>query len=122
MNKSIEMVNLIWQSLAINPDDDWIWYEAFKTLYTQMGGDLRIGLFTIGSLNCDRVETLDTYVSSRMRRLGAKSLDIIFSHVCQVATLPLLHRDPFVGVASPLGESNIASTSTDRTDEIGNSR
>jgi PIN domain nuclease of toxin-antitoxin system len=46
-------------------------------------------------------EPVDTYVSSRMRRLGAKSLDIVFTHVCQVATLPLLHRDPFVGVASP---------------------
>jgi hypothetical protein len=44
MNKFIKMVNLIWRSLAINPDDDWIWYEVSKTLYTQMGGDLRIGL------------------------------------------------------------------------------
>lgn len=44
MNKFIEMVNLIWQSLAIDPDDDWIWYEVSKTLYTQMGGDLRIEL------------------------------------------------------------------------------
>jgi PIN domain nuclease of toxin-antitoxin system len=67
-------------------------------------------------------EHVDTYVSSRMRRLGAKSLDIVFPHVCQVPTLPLLHRDPFVGVASPLGESNLASTSTDRKDDTSNSR
>ena len=44
MNEFIEMVNLIWRSLAINPDDDWIWYEVSKTPYTQMGGDLRLGL------------------------------------------------------------------------------
>jgi PIN domain nuclease of toxin-antitoxin system len=30
-----------------------------------------------------------------MQRLGMKYLDIVFPHVCQVATLPLLHRDPF---------------------------
>jgi PIN domain nuclease of toxin-antitoxin system len=39
-------------------------------------------------------EPVDIYVASRMRRLGAKSLDIVFPHVCKVATLPLLHRDP----------------------------
>lgn len=41
MNKLTKFVDLRWRSLAINPDDDWIWYEAFKTLYTQMGCDLR---------------------------------------------------------------------------------
>ena len=41
------------------------------------------------------VEPVDSYVSSRMRRLGAKSLDIVLPHACRVATLPLLHRDPF---------------------------
>jgi PIN domain nuclease of toxin-antitoxin system len=40
-------------------------------------------------------EPVDTYVASRMRLLGAKSLDIVFPHACRVATLPLLHRDPF---------------------------
>jgi hypothetical protein len=44
MNKLTKIVDLLWQLLAINPDDDWIWYEVSKTLYTQMGGDLRIGL------------------------------------------------------------------------------
>jgi hypothetical protein len=43
MIKLMEIVNLIWLSLAINPDDYWIWYEVSKTLSTQMGGDLRIG-------------------------------------------------------------------------------
>jgi PIN domain nuclease of toxin-antitoxin system len=40
-------------------------------------------------------EPVDTYIASRIRRLGAKSLDIVFPHACRVATLPLLHRDPF---------------------------
>jgi PIN domain nuclease of toxin-antitoxin system len=40
-------------------------------------------------------EPVDVYVASRMQRLGIKYLDIVFPHVCQVATLPLLHRDPF---------------------------
>jgi hypothetical protein len=44
MNKFTKIVNFFLQSLAIDPDDDWIWYEVSKTLYTQMGGDLRIGL------------------------------------------------------------------------------
>lgn len=40
-------------------------------------------------------EPVDTYLASRMRLLGAKYLDIVFPHACKVATLPLLHRDPF---------------------------
>jgi PIN domain nuclease of toxin-antitoxin system len=40
-------------------------------------------------------EPVDIYVDSRMQRLGIKHLDVGFSHVCKVATLPLLHRDPF---------------------------
>jgi PIN domain nuclease of toxin-antitoxin system len=40
-------------------------------------------------------EPVDTYIASRMQRLGIKYLDIVFPHVCQVAILPLLHRDPF---------------------------
>ena len=40
-------------------------------------------------------EPIDTYINSRMRLLGAKYLDIVFPHACRVATLPLLHRDPF---------------------------
>ncbi len=40
-------------------------------------------------------EPVDIYIASRMRLLGAKYLDIVFPHACQVAKLPLLHRDPF---------------------------
>jgi hypothetical protein len=46
MKELTKIVNLIWRSLAINPDDYWIWYEAFKTLHNQMGGDLRTVRFT----------------------------------------------------------------------------
>jgi PIN domain nuclease of toxin-antitoxin system len=66
-------------------------------------------------------EPVDTYVASRMQLLGAKYLDIVFPHACRVATLPLLHRDPFVGGASPLGESHPGGTSTNRAHDIGNS-
>jgi hypothetical protein len=47
MKKLVKMVNLIWRSLSINPDDAWIWYEVSKTLYTQMGSDLRLGLIQL---------------------------------------------------------------------------
>jgi len=40
-------------------------------------------------------EGIDDYVSTRMTRLGAKSLEINACHALQVATLPLHHRDPF---------------------------
>jgi PIN domain nuclease of toxin-antitoxin system len=40
-------------------------------------------------------EPVDVYIASRMQQLGIKYLDIVFPHVCKVATLPLLHRDPF---------------------------
>ena len=40
-------------------------------------------------------EPVDIYVASRMQRLRIKYLDIVCPHVCKVATLPLLHRDPF---------------------------
>jgi PIN domain nuclease of toxin-antitoxin system len=47
----------------------------------------------IGKLSL--AEPVDTYIASRMRRLGAKYLDIVFPHACQVAKLPLLHKDLF---------------------------
>ncbi len=40
-------------------------------------------------------EPIDDYVSTRMRRLGARSLEITASHALRVAALPLHHRDPF---------------------------
>lgn len=40
-------------------------------------------------------ESVETYISQRMQLLGAKYLNIVFPHACRVATLPLLHRDPF---------------------------
>jgi PIN domain nuclease of toxin-antitoxin system len=40
-------------------------------------------------------EAVDIYIASRMRLLGAQQLNITFPHTCRVATLPLVHRDPF---------------------------
>jgi PIN domain nuclease of toxin-antitoxin system len=40
-------------------------------------------------------EPVDTYIASRLRLLGAKHFDILFTHVCQVSLLPQIHRDPF---------------------------
>ncbi|QYX31257.1 type II toxin-antitoxin system VapC family toxin [Sphaerospermopsis torques-reginae] len=40
-------------------------------------------------------EPIDSYISSRMVRLGAKYLEITASHALRTATLPLHHKDPF---------------------------
>jgi PIN domain nuclease of toxin-antitoxin system len=61
-------------------------------------------------------EPVDIYVASRMQRLGAKSLDIVFSHVCRVATLPLLHRDPFDRIL--LAQAQIEQIKLVTADEI----
>jgi PIN domain nuclease of toxin-antitoxin system len=61
-------------------------------------------------------EPVDTYVASRMQRLGAKSLDIVFPHVCKVATLPLLHRDPFDRIL--LAQAQIEQMTLVTADEI----
>jgi PIN domain nuclease of toxin-antitoxin system len=61
-------------------------------------------------------EPVDIYVASRMRRLGAKSLDIVFSHVCQVAILPLFHRDPFDRIL--LAQAQIEQMKLVTADEI----
>jgi PIN domain nuclease of toxin-antitoxin system len=40
-------------------------------------------------------EAVDVYIASRMRLLGVQQLNITFPHTYRVATLPLVHRDPF---------------------------
>lgn len=40
-------------------------------------------------------QQIDDYVSTRMTKLGARSLEIAASHALRVAALPLHHRDPF---------------------------
>jgi len=40
-------------------------------------------------------EPPDSYISSRMSKLGVKSLEITASHALRAAALPLHHRDPF---------------------------
>lgn len=40
-------------------------------------------------------EPPDSYISSRMRQLGMRSLEITATHALRAASLPLHHRDPF---------------------------
>ncbi|MBX9257932.1 type II toxin-antitoxin system VapC family toxin [Desmonostoc muscorum CCALA 125] len=40
-------------------------------------------------------EPIDSYISSRMVQLGARSLEITATHALRAAALPLYHRDPF---------------------------
>ncbi|MBD2413711.1 twitching motility protein PilT [Nostoc calcicola FACHB-389] len=40
-------------------------------------------------------EPIDSYISSRMVQLGARSLEITATHALRAAALPLNHRDPF---------------------------
>jgi PIN domain nuclease of toxin-antitoxin system len=61
-------------------------------------------------------EPVDIYIASRMRLLGAKSLDIILPHACRVATLPLLHRDPFDRIL--LAQAQIEQMTLVTADEI----
>jgi PIN domain nuclease of toxin-antitoxin system len=61
-------------------------------------------------------EPVDVYVASRMRLLGAKSLDIILPHAYRVATLPLLHRDPFDRIL--LAQAQIEQMTLVTADEI----
>jgi len=40
-------------------------------------------------------EPIDRYLASRMKELGARSLEIRADHAIQAGGLPLHHRDPF---------------------------
>ena len=40
-------------------------------------------------------EPIDRYLASRMKQLGARSLEIRADHALQAGGLPLHHRDPF---------------------------
>ena len=40
-------------------------------------------------------EPIDRYLASRMKQLGARSLEIRADHALQAGKLPLHHRDPF---------------------------
>ena len=44
-------------------------------------------------------EPINRYLPSRMKQLGARSLEIGANHALQAGGLPLHHRDPFVRVA-----------------------
>jgi PIN domain nuclease of toxin-antitoxin system len=40
-------------------------------------------------------EPIDNYISTRMRQLDVRSLEITATHALRAAALPLHHRDPF---------------------------
>ncbi len=61
-------------------------------------------------------DPVDIYVASRMQQLGAKYQGITFPHVCKVATLPLLHRDPFDRIL--VAQSQIEQLTLMTADEI----
>jgi len=63
-----------------------IWFSVASVW--EMGIKVAIGKLSLP-------EPIDTYISTRMTQLGARSLEIKASHALQVAVLPLHHRDPF---------------------------
>ncbi|MDR9402258.1 MAG: type II toxin-antitoxin system VapC family toxin [Halothece sp. Uz-M2-17] len=65
--------NEIWLSVAS------VWEMGIKT--------------AIGKLSLP--EPIDSYVSTRMMQLGAKSLEIQAHHALKITRLPIYHRDPF---------------------------
>jgi len=65
--------NEIWLSVAS------VWEMGIKT--------------AIGKLSLP--EPIESYVSTRMMQLGAKSLQIQAHHALKIARLPIYHRDPF---------------------------
>jgi PIN domain nuclease of toxin-antitoxin system len=61
-------------------------------------------------------ESVDTYIPSRLRLLGANHLDILFPHTCQVSALPQIHRDPFDRLL--LAQAQLESLTLVSADEI----
>jgi PIN domain nuclease of toxin-antitoxin system len=63
-------------------------------LFLSVGSTWEIAIkVSIGKLPLP--EPVDIYTASRMRLMGAKHLDILYSHACRISSLPLIHRDPF---------------------------
>ena len=67
-----------------------LWFSAANVW--EMG--IKVGL---GKLPLP--EPIDRYLSSRMKQLGARSLEIRVDHALQAGGLPSHHRDPFDRVA-----------------------
>lgn len=70
----------------ISDEGNELWFSAASMW--EMGIKVSIGKLPLP-------ENIDDYVSTRMARLGARSLEIRTSHALHVAALPLHHRDPF---------------------------
>jgi PIN domain nuclease of toxin-antitoxin system len=82
---SPELLNQVAIDHILNQDNE---------LFLSMASSWEIAIkVSIGKLPLP--EPVDTYIASRLRLLGAKHLDILFPHVCQVSLLPQIHRDPF---------------------------
>jgi PIN domain nuclease of toxin-antitoxin system len=70
----------------INDETNEIWLSVASVW--EMGIKVAIGKLPLP-------EPLDSYISSRMMQLGAKSLPITATHAVQASALPLHHQDPF---------------------------
>ena len=63
-----------------------LWFSVASVW--EMGIKVRLGKLPLP-------EAIDRYLSSRMKQLGARSLEIRADQVLQAGGLPLHHRDPF---------------------------
>ena len=70
----------------ISDESNEIWFSVASVW--EMG--IKVGL---GKLPLP--ESIDLYIASRMKQLGARSLEIRANHALQAGKLPLHHRDPF---------------------------
>ena len=70
----------------ITDESNEIWFSVASVW--EMG--IKVGL---GKLPLP--EQIDLYIASRMKQLGARSLEIRANHALQAGKLPLHHRDPF---------------------------
>jgi hypothetical protein len=86
-------------------DDDYQYYPSRSKIFFSMASAWEIIIkVNTGKLNIPG--EVGTYITSRLTDNRFEVMGIELAHFLQVAKLPDLHRDPFVGVASPLGESN----------------
>ena len=77
---------LIRSIAQISDESNEIWFSVASVW--EMG--IKVGL---GKLPLP--EPIDRYLASRMKELGARSLEIRADHAIQAGGLPLHHRDPF---------------------------
>lgn len=88
----------------------WLWWFAQperlnEEAITHLADETNEVLFSVASVwemgikvalgKLPLPESIDSYISSRMVQLGARSLEISVNHALRAAALPLHHRDPF---------------------------